>query len=263
MQQLIHTRMITIGLTRFDSIENSYSEISNNGQLVKFIQGYTPPFKVLHKYSGAASVQLIDTAGRVIVSIPSTTTAVDGYNVVSASANQISDPVCGVYQYKLNIGSLVFYSEWFQWIETEDAIRYLRLDVPESSILINNTTEINPIAEGYAYFTVSEQANQRDTAALTLEVTEEGLSKNYGNELLKTTTNFDREIEIMGNESTLRYLAMLAQMIKNTSFTVRYVGEPIEARFPKAEVVLNARSGEQMVIKFSFREADYFSNLAG
>jgi hypothetical protein len=255
--------LITYGIVDFSTVQNDYSTYqANPDQFVKVGTNTLFPFFVLTSGVGTtATMEVLDINGTAVQSAISLTVATnEDAKQISYAGATLTDKVCGHYQLKITHGSDVYYSEFFEW--SDDLTNYVKITATPEKILVNNyyTVDLSSTTFIQYYATVKEMNGRVIESGG--ETTEEGVSKNYGDELLKSTINFEHEASLIGNDSSFRYLSMLRPSTIGGTVVFEYKNRQKTIYGIAVEQSENTNFGEKMIIKMTFREESFISNNA-
>lgn len=253
--------LITYGIVDFSATQNEYETYqSNPDQFVKLYTKVLPPFVILTYNSGtSATMDVLDVNGDAVESgISLTVNSNDDKKEIRYSGTVLSAKDCGSYQLKITHGSDIYYSEFFDWVDSLDEL--VKLTISPYKILVLNRYVVDLSAFTFTqYFKTSKSFNGR-VLNLSGETSEDGISKNYGDELLKSTINFENEIEIIGNDASFRFLSMIRPSTVNGSAKIEYNSREKEIYNTTVEQTENSNFGEKVIIKLTFRENSFISN---
>jgi hypothetical protein len=255
--------LITYGILEFSNTPTVYIEYESPiEQLVKFSTNVLPPFIMLTSdIYASASMVVEDSEGNEIESGLSID-VVTNINVdqLTYAGQTLTAKICGHYRLKLTHGTSTYYSEFFEWVDNASGL--LEITATPTKILVNNCYVVDLTSLIFdMYLSTSKCFNGRAIKSGS-EVNEEGISKNYGEELLKSTTNFQSDIEIIGNDSTFKFLAMLRVSCIGGSIILKYNNREKSIYATTVEQAENINFGEKIIIKFVFREEAFISNCA-
>lgn len=253
--------LITYGVVDFSVVQFDYSKYeSNPEQFVKFGTNTLFPFVILTSgVASSATMEVLDINGDTVSSgISLTVTDNEDAKQLSYAGTTLTGMECGHYLLKITHGSDVYYSEFFEW--ADDLTEFAKLTISPYKILVLNHYEINLSSYTFIqYFKTADSYNGRilDTSPETIE---DGVSKNYGDELLKSTVNFENEIELIGNDASFKFLAMIRPSAINGTVIFEYNSRQKTIYNTTVEQSENSKFGEKIIIKFTFMENYYISN---
>lgn len=231
-------------------------------QLVKFPVGTLPPFVLLTDNTGAAASMLIVDAYGVAIgaAIPLSVSSNNDWVQLTYLGGAGLETECGNYRMQITHGSNTYYSEYFSWPESMDGL--IKITAKPIGILVYNKYGVDLKNKTFTgYFSTAEIFNGR-AYKVGGEVVEEGISKNYGNEILKTTINFENEFEIIGNDSTFKFLGMVTPSCVGGSVTVEFNNRSKYVHSMIVEQTENINFGERIIIKITARDVIFVSNYA-
>jgi len=262
--------LVTFGIVDFFNVDNEYSKYkSPTNQFVKLQTNTLPPFVMLS--SGTASTATMElqdiNADNYHSSLAVTISDNEDIKQIKYLGQELTLKECGYYRFKITHGFDLYYSEWFEWCDVSEddngLYEFIQINADPYSLLVNNKYTIDLTSTPILFYAnVAKSMNERIPSQLKSETVEDGISKNYGDELLKTTVNFDHDIEIIGNQSTYRLIGLLRPSCINRDVSIQYKSRVKYVRDTAVEVGESIDFGERMSLKLSFREVDFFSNNA-
>jgi len=253
--------LITYGIVDFSTVQNDYTNYQPNpDQFVKVGTNTLFPFVLLTSgVAATATMQVLDINGDEVQSSISLIVATnDDAKQISYLGSTLTGKECGHYQLKITHGTDIYYSEFFEW--SDDLTEFVKLTVSPYKILVLNNYTIDLSSLTFIqYFATSKSLNGR-AIELKSETNEDGISKNYGDEILKSTVNFEYEIELVGNDASFKFLAMIRPSTINRTTYIEHNSRQKQIYNTAVEQVENSGFGEKIIIKFTFREQSFISN---
>lgn len=253
--------LITYGIVDFSTVQNDYTKYQPNpDQFVKLSTNTIFPFIVLTSgSSSSATMEVLDITGDAVQSgISLTVTTNEDAKQITYAGATLTGKECGHYQLKITHGDDIYYSEFFEWADS--LTDFVKLTVSPYKLLVLNYYTVDLSALTFIqYFATSKSFNGRAIESKS-ETNEDGITKNYGDEILKSTINFEHEIELVGNDASFKFLAMIRPSAANGTTTIEYNSRQKIIYNTTVEQTDNSGFGEKIIMKFTFRELSYISN---
>lgn len=253
--------ILTYGIVDFFNIQNNYANYqSNPDQFVKLLTNVITPFVIITDNEGdTATMDVLDISGDSVESGISLTVADnDDVKQLSYDGATLTDQECGHYQLRITHGDNIYYSEFFEW--SDDVSNFIKITINPYKILVNNVYTVDLSSYQFVFYLKSSGSFNSRVLELSGETNEDGVTKNYGDEPLKTTINFEYQIELIGNDAMFKFMSMIRPSCIDGSAYFEYNSRSKKIYNTSVEQSDNSNFGEKIVIKLTFREENWISN---
>lgn len=223
--------------------------------LVSFKNNIFPPMVfVLDTNETTGSLKLINESTQVEEESVSLTFTTSGDKKIIHYIGSIIDELPdGKYSLKLIIGNnvSVYYSEVFAMLANTDEL--IGINIVSSDVTMNMEHTI-PMGLINPKFFLPYTGY-----AISIENTDDGVEKYYGDMPAFSATNFIIKLEIIGTDQIFRYLACMRTFSVNGVIYITLNGVTRRVYDIKIEEKDNIGFGESMLIIMSYREYDFIA----